>query len=254
MTIVFVHGVPETAVIWRRTTELLDADGHRTVCLSPPGFGAPLPSGFNAARVEYCEWLVRELEAIGEPVHLVGHDWGGGHVMAVAMQRPDLLRSWCIDVAGLFHPDYVWHDAARTWQTPGDGEAMLEAWKATEPIERSRMFQAIGLDPLDAVQLAEGLTDDMVSCILRLYRSAAQPAMRAAGADIELARTRPGLVIIAEDDPFVGTPAMATEMAHRAGAATMRLPGLGHWWMIQSPATAAAIVTWITRSADATAA
>ena len=32
---------------------------------------------------------------------LVGHDWGGVHVVNVAMSRPDLLRSWCTDVIGI---------------------------------------------------------------------------------------------------------------------------------------------------------
>jgi pimeloyl-ACP methyl ester carboxylesterase len=58
---------------------------------------------------------------------LVGHDWGGGHVANVAMTRPDLLRSWCSDVLGIFEPDYVWHDLAQVWQTPGAGEAAVEA-------------------------------------------------------------------------------------------------------------------------------
>ncbi len=56
----------------------------------------------------------------------LGHDWGGGHVMGVAMTRPDLLRSWASDIVGAFEPDYVWHPAAQIWQTPGDGEQHIE--------------------------------------------------------------------------------------------------------------------------------
>lgn len=76
MTVVLVHGNPETEAIWG---PLIDAMGHEdVVCLSPPGFGDPLPTDFSATYVAYRDWLEDQLEGIDEPVDLVGHDWGGG--------------------------------------------------------------------------------------------------------------------------------------------------------------------------------
>ena len=46
----------------------------------------------------------------------------GGHVVNVAMTRPDLLRCWATDVIGVFDPEYEWHDLAQGWQVPGEGE------------------------------------------------------------------------------------------------------------------------------------
>ena len=40
--------------------------------------------------------------------------------------RPDLVRSWVPDAAGLADPGFEWHDFAKIWQTPGDGEAFWE--------------------------------------------------------------------------------------------------------------------------------
>ena len=34
------------------------------------------------------------IEAIGRPVHLVGHDWGANSGWLVAAHRPDLVRTW----------------------------------------------------------------------------------------------------------------------------------------------------------------
>jgi pimeloyl-ACP methyl ester carboxylesterase len=244
MTVVFVHGNPETAVIWNGVVSRLAGDGHDVVCLSPPGFGAPVPSGFGATRLEYAAWLTRELEAIGHPVHLIGHDWGGAHVLAVAMKRPDLLMSWCVDVIGLVHPDYVWHDAAQIWQTAGSGEEMLAGWRAA-PIEaRAALFESNGMSTTDAHAVSGALDETMADCVLRLYRSARQPSMVIAGDEIELARARPGLAIVASDDTYVGTPAMAREMADRALAHVAQLDGVGHWWMVQDPGRAAALLTW----------
>ena len=73
--------------------------------MSPPGFGAPPPDGFPATYVSYRDWLEDELADIDEPVDLVGHDWGGGHVANVVMHRPELVRSWASDSVGTFDPD-----------------------------------------------------------------------------------------------------------------------------------------------------
>src|ERR1700761_8712561 len=82
MTVVLVHGNPETDAIWGPLVEAIGRDD--VVRLSPPGFGAPLPDGFPATYLGYRDWLEGELEAIlaagEEPVDLVGHDWGGGPV------------------------------------------------------------------------------------------------------------------------------------------------------------------------------
>ena len=92
---VFVHGNPETSAIWSALFDALRDKGiDDLVGLSPPGFGAPLPTGFEATQTGYRNWLVQELEQLGGDIDLVGHDWGTGHVLGVLAQRPDLLRSW----------------------------------------------------------------------------------------------------------------------------------------------------------------
>jgi len=123
MPAVFVHGNPETIAIWNELVPRLSRTD--IVRLSPPGFGAPVPAGFTAKADEYREWLARELQTIGEPIDLVGHDWGGLHVIRIAMERPELVRSWASDAAGGFDPDYVWHGLAQVWQTPDAGEQAI---------------------------------------------------------------------------------------------------------------------------------
>ena len=124
MTVVLVHGNPETDAIWGPLVDALGRDD--VVRLSPPGFGTPLPDDFAATYLAYRDWLEDELEGMDEPVDLVGHDWGGGHVVNAMMHRPELVRSWASDAVGLFDPDYVWHDLAQVWQTPGEGEELVK--------------------------------------------------------------------------------------------------------------------------------
>jgi pimeloyl-ACP methyl ester carboxylesterase len=242
MTAVFVHGNPETSAVWGPLLAELDRDD--VVCLSPPGFGAPLPDGFGATVGEYRDWLVGELEALGGgPVDLVGHDWGGGHVVNVAMTRPDLLRSWVTDIIGVFDPDYVWHPLAQIWQQDGPGEELVDAMMSGPLADRAARLAGFGVTPAVAEQLAAGQGPEMGRAILALYRSAAQPATAELGRGLEAAAARPGLCILATGDDMVGSDEQRRRSAERAGARTEVLDGLGHWWMVQDPARGAAALT-----------
>jgi pimeloyl-ACP methyl ester carboxylesterase len=234
MKVVLVHGNPETSAVWDLLADRLAESGYADqIRLSPPGFGSPVPDGFGAKVLDYRDWLIAELERIDGPVDLVGHDWGGGHTVNVAMARPDLIRSWCSDAIGVFDPDYVWHDLARIWQTDGEGEAWIARVLTQTPDERTERFSTQGMNPAIALQLAEGFDAQMGACILRLYRSAAQPVMADLGADLEPATARPGLAIVATEDHAVGTIEQRRRSAARAGATVETLEGLGHWWMTQ---------------------
>jgi pimeloyl-ACP methyl ester carboxylesterase len=241
MTVVLVHGNPETDAIWG---PLVDALGRKDVVrLSPPGFGAPLPDGFPATYLDYRDWLEGELEGIDEPVDVVGHDWGGGHVVNVVMHRPELVRSWASDAVGLFDADYVWHDLAQVWQTPGEGEQLVETMLGGTVEDRAEQMVALGI-PLDiATSIVAAQGPEMGRAILLLYRSAGQPAMADAGRSLENAAARPGLSLLPADDPYIGSDEIRRRAAERAGARTEVLNGLGHWWMVQDPARGAAALT-----------
>jgi pimeloyl-ACP methyl ester carboxylesterase len=127
MSTVFVHGNPESADLWGPLTSALAERGVTdVVALSPPGFGAPTPPGWEPTRASYVGWLAAELEQLPGDVDLVGHDWGAGHVYGLLCEPPARLRSWAADCAGLLHPAYQWHDLAQLWQQEGAGEAALE--------------------------------------------------------------------------------------------------------------------------------
>jgi len=240
MTLVFVHGVPETDAIWGPLVAVLGRDD--VVQLSPPGFGVPLPDGFGATFLEYRDWLEAELEKIDGPIDLVGHDWGGNHVVNAVMHRPELVRSWVSDVVGLFDADYVWHDMAQVWQTPGAGEEILGTMMGGGLTGRTELMVSLGFPDDIGAAVAEHQNDDMTTAILALYRSAAQPALADAGRALESAATRPGLALVATEDPYVGVDANR-RAAERAGAHAEVLEGLGHWWMLEDPQRGAAALT-----------
>ncbi len=237
MTVVLVHGNPETDAIWGPLVDALGRDD--VVRLSPPGFGAPLPDDFAATYLDYRDWLEDELAGFNGPVDLVGHDWGGGHVVNVVMHRPELVRSWASDVVGLFDPEYVWHDLAQVWQTPEEGEKLVDELLGGTVQDRAERMEQFGI-PLDiATTIAPAQGPEMGRAILSLYRSARQPAMAEAGRALKNAAVRPGLSLLATEDPYIGSDEIRRRAADRASAHTEVLEGLGHWWMLQDPARGA---------------
>ena len=241
MTVVLVHGNPETEAIWGPLVDALGRDD--VVRLSPAGFGAPLPDDFPATHLAYRDWLEGELEGFDQPVDVVGHDWGGGHVVNVVMHRPELVRSWASDAVGLFDPDYIWHDLAQVWQTPGDGEQSVDTMIGGTVNDRAEQMAALGIPMEVATAIAAEQGPEMGRAILLLYRSAAQPAMAEAGRALENAVARPGLSLLATDDPYIGSDELRRRAADRARARTEVLDHLGHWWMVQDPARGAASLT-----------
>jgi pimeloyl-ACP methyl ester carboxylesterase len=234
---VFVHGVPETPHVWYRVRSELD--DVESIALQLPGFGAPPPDGFRATMDEYADWLIGEVDGIDGPVDLVGHDWGGILTVRVASLRPELLRSWVTDSIGPFDPDWEWHEAAKIWQTPGEGEEFSQAQLELPPEEIAPQFVAFGVASEDALAMARRVDQQMANCILSLYRSAisVNEVWGPQAADIPA----PGMVLVPTEDPLSKIE-LAPRAATRAGAQLESLDGLGHWWPYQAPTRGADVL------------
>jgi hypothetical protein len=109
--------------------------------------------------------------------------------------------------------------------------------------QRAATWASLGIREDVAESIAAEQNDEMGRCILDLYRSAKQPAMAELGQRLASAPKRPGLVIIATEDTYAGSPEMAESVASDLGARTLTLAGLGHWWMFEGAKTAAEALT-----------
>ena len=238
MPAVLVHGVPETARLWNSVRSQLERQD--VIAVELPGFGTPRPDGFGATMDEYAAWLTGHLETLDQPIDLVGHDWGAGFTMRLVSLRPDLVRSWVLDAAGLADPDFEWHDFAKIWQTPGDGEAFWEQQLALSAEERAGVFLAFGVPAGGRHGHGRGH---------RRHDGRLHPRPVPVG-DARAGRLGAGLRRHPEARhgrdperrPVPRRRGAPTRAARRAGARTARLDGVGHWWMAQDPAAAAAML------------
>jgi pimeloyl-ACP methyl ester carboxylesterase len=225
MPAVLVHGVPDTPQLWDEVrTHLSRAD---VIAPNLPGFGTPVPAGFDATKEAYVEWLVKEIEAIGVPVDLVGHDWGSMLVQRVVSTRPELIRTWAAG-AGTADRQYVWHELAQMWQTPEVGEQVMEAMTGEALVEA--LQDQLGRER--AIEVAKNIDDTMKDCILALYRSAVNVGDE--WGDAVDGITRPGVVFWGADDPYV-TQDFGERLAQRTGARLVMFPDSGHWWPATKP-------------------
>jgi pimeloyl-ACP methyl ester carboxylesterase len=232
MSALLVHGVPDTSMLWDDLRKSL----KRSDVIAPnmPGFDAPVPPGFNSTKEAYVNWLIEQVEAVGEPVDIVGHDWGAMLVQRLVSLRPDLVRTWACG-SGPLDREYVWHDTAKLWQTPNVGEQFMQAMT---PEAMAGALAQQGLDADYARAVGEKIDDTMKDCILKLYRSATKVAEDWTPLS---APVPPGLVIFGADDPYV-PPRYGERLAERTGAKFVSFEGCSHWWPHQRAAEAAALL------------
>jgi pimeloyl-ACP methyl ester carboxylesterase len=241
VTVVLVHGAPETSEIWNPLREKL---GRETVALSLPGFGTARPVGFAGTKDAYAEWLASELTGLDGPIDLVGHDFGALFTLrlASAFAIPS-LRSWVVDVANIFHPDYVWFERARRLQIQGVGEDMLKAEREAHPgnpASTAAHLTAGGVSRALAGIIAASHDETMSQSILDFYRSAIPNVAATWWKDVRGPTTSHGLVLLLPDPPE--DEKLSLEVADRLGAKTARLNDLNHCWMAEAPELVAQVL------------
>ena len=223
--IVFVHGVPDTPRLWKPLTTLLGLQPADYRAPALPGFGTPVPNGFTCTKDAYADFLIGEIERLGQKVHLVGHDWGALLVLRAASLRPDLIRTWCVTNA-VIDPDYRGHKAARMWATPLLGEFVMLNMRNKKRLKAGLVEGGMpeGLAEEEVPQIDK----TMRRAILKLYRSAI--GLRFDGPWVsDLDRLpRPGQLFWGETDPFVDL-SVAERFSKRHNVPLHVELGAGHW-------------------------
>jgi pimeloyl-ACP methyl ester carboxylesterase len=237
---VFVHGFPETSGLWDSLRRALDLD---SIALELPGFGTPRPTGFTATKDAYAQWLADELGRLEEPIDLVGHDVGALIALRVVTAFDVPLRSYVVDVAPIFHPDFVWPERVRRLQTPGVGEDLMNAMREADPEDPdSTTARLVGAGvPIDeAKPMGEAHDETMSRSILDFYRSAVPNVAEDWWKDVDGPTRSRGLVLLLPDPPEAES--MSLQIARRLGAHTARLDDLDHCWMAEAPEDVAPVL------------
>jgi pimeloyl-ACP methyl ester carboxylesterase len=221
------------------------------MAIALPGFGAARPNGFAATKDTCAEWLGQTLARFEQPVDVVAHDVGALLTMRVASAVDIPLRSWTVDVANIFHPQFTWPQRIQDLQVPGIGEEMLKAEReaaADDPRSTATHLVAGGV-PADMAKAMGARHDDVMSrSILDFYRSAIPNVGAGWWRDIVDPPRSRGLVLLLPDPPE--DEEMSMEVAQRLGAETARLDRLNHCWMAEAPNVVAPVLERFWSSLD----
>lgn len=120
-----LHGYPTSSYLWRNVLPKLAEAGYRAVAPDLPGFGdshADLPGTWER-QVEHVERFRNALEL--EQLALLVHDWGGLIGLRWACDHPGAASALVITDTGFF-PEGRWHGMAKSLQTEGEGEQIME--------------------------------------------------------------------------------------------------------------------------------
>ena len=258
-TVVLVHGYPDTHVVWEAVAAELAAD-HHVVTYDVRGAGeSTAPTHASGYRLRH---LMADLEAVldatsgGEPVHLVGHDWGSiqgweavtcdrldGRIASfTSMSGPSLDHAarWMQE-----HRTLEWsslrdlvRQGSRSWyvamfQVPGLADV---GWRTVVPRMITRYLHRVEQVPIGAGP-AETLPRDGRNG-LELYRQNVRDRIRAA----ELRTTDvPVQLVVALRDRYV-TPQLLDGLERIAPRMTRREIDAGHWLVVTRPAEFAGLV------------
>ncbi|MEP6462439.1 MAG: alpha/beta hydrolase [Frankiaceae bacterium] len=243
--VLLLHGVPQTALVWRSLLPQLAVD---RVVLAPDlkGLGDSEVAGPYDVPT-----LVRELAALvlhevdGE-IDVVGHDWGGSLGLALAAGRPDLVRRLVVINASYRHIDYRRAFYIPFFALPVAPEIAF-ALGGRELVRRMIRYAWCSEPPLDRDVLEHYATayadPARVGAMLGYYRAVVRS--RVAGLPRKLTGSPAGqphrlrqqtLVLWGAADPVL--PLSVAESVVRdvgAGAELVVLPGVGHFSPEEAP-------------------
>lgn len=90
---ILLHGFPETNHSWNQASAILNQQGFRTFALNQRGYSVGAqPQGRHHYRIAKLVSDVKALiDLIGEPVYLMGHDWGSAVAWEVVRSYPEQI-------------------------------------------------------------------------------------------------------------------------------------------------------------------
>jgi len=238
-TLVMLHGWPDTGALWSDVVPQLVKGGFRVAVPDLRGCGrSAKPAETSSYRMFH---LVNDVKSIidalgGEPVTLIGHDWGAALAWSAAAHLPELVARLVVVSVG--HPTSFYgagiDQQVRSWymllfSQEGLGEAFLR--KNDYDYLRHRTGHPRAQEIIDELE-----RDGQMSAHLRWYRANAPMDSFIVDPPTLPPVSAPVLGLWSSDDKALTERQMTGSQAYCAGGFTyVRLEGYGHWIPLEAP-------------------
>jgi len=244
-TTLYLHGLPTSSEDW---VPFLARGGG--VAPDLIGFGR---SG-KAANLDYsidghADFVARLLDRLGiDRIELVAHGWGAAGGLAFAQRHPERIAALVLIDALPLLEGFHWPLLARIWRRRVLGElavGSINRWALARMLDRGCARRG-AWPPERVAGVWEQLDQGTQRAILRLHRSADEPALARAGAELETLRA-PALVIWGECDPWLPATFAEAYASRLPRAALELVPGAGHWPWLEQPEVVEQVVSFLER-------
>jgi pimeloyl-ACP methyl ester carboxylesterase len=253
-TVLLVHGWPDTHRLWSRVVEHLAADFH-VVAYDTRGMGESTgpdrDEGYRVSELAADLFAVADAVSPGEPVHVLGHDWGSVQAWEAVCSPAAVGRIasfTSISGPNLDHMGQWVRRQARTatpaslWRLARQGASSSYVLLFVSPVAPSALRRLFTADrwrrmvgrgqgvELTADDVADTLPEDMVAG-LRYYRANIAPGMRAPR---QRSTTVPVLLLVPTKDHAI-REFIHDEVPEWAASLARRDVAEGHWVALGQP-------------------
>ncbi len=234
--VLLVHGITTYSFIWDEVLAGLAYD-HDVIAVDLLGCGASdKPLDVSYALTDHAVRLVKFIRTLGlQPLHLVGHDLGGGIAQILAVGQPDLLE----DLALL---NTVGHDfwpvqPITALRTPIVRQLLMAA------LDKGLFRQIVRKGLFFEDKLTEDLMDRFLDplqtpagrkAFLHLARCLDNHNLTELEEDLRRLEL-PTLIMRGEDDPFLNAAISEKLAADIPDSTLVRVPQAGHFIQIDQP-------------------
>lgn len=244
--VLLLHGWPQDGGSWTSVADELAASGYRT--FAPTLRGAVASANPRRRRAfrsgELLEDVVAIIEAIGMPVHLVGHDWGAALAWTVAARRADLVRT--LTAVSVPHPAVFLkalrgpRQASKSWYMALFQLPLLPELGLASTAVRTRALRSSGQSPAGARRDAARLhTHALRRGGLHWYRGAPLTRPIDLGGPVSV----PVLQVWSDQDVAIARSTIERSRDYAAGEYELVvLGGVSHWIPDEAPAELARMV------------
>ncbi len=247
-TVLFLHGFPETVIVWKQIAETLGTE-YEVHAFDWPGYGRssrPLAPHFSYSPQAYAKLLKAYIETTGidrSNLVIYASDIGGLPALLLALDEPTVARKIIVgDFAPFNRPQYMYESLQNLKAEPTATPTRSYMNKTSDEILQN--VHRRGLAPEAQYELPPELQADMKDCwtgdgvtsadAFAFYYARFTRDEDYLEANLHRLKT-PVKVIWGERDIYI-KPEMGKEFAVRTGSQFDLLTGIGHFPHLQDPA------------------
>lgn len=243
--ILFLHGFPESSLLWTEVALEISKLGYRAIAPDLPGFGQSEAFDEVSTWERYMEFMndfTSELSI--NQFHLVTHDWGALIGTWWACNHSERVISLIISDA-TFSPDFIWHKDATIIRTEGAGEKWV-SYFAKRPVFEGFLKQAIPTISTTIMEDFYRLYSDPIKTqiTLELYRSGDMSKLEMYRGCLAQFLQMPITIIFGEHDQYIRPELglkLKNEELHHASYHLIR--EVGHFTPLEAPSQFISLVT-----------